>query len=80
MKKEAIEDNVVVVLDNSNYKSSYAEKTPFKAKVFEKTENEIWVKSLKTGKTYELYPTQILECFDIDVIENMIDMSKYGLN
>lgn len=74
-----IEDNIVIVLDNGNYQASFAEETPFKAKVFDKTENEIWVRSLKTGKEYELYPTQILECFDIETIKNLLDMSKYGL-
>ena len=58
---ESYGDDIVIVLDNSNYNSKYAEKVPFKAKVIDKTATEIWVKSLKTGKEYELYYTQVLE-------------------
>ena len=71
-------DNVVIVIDNSNYKASYAEKVPFKAKVENKYDNEIIVKSLKTGKEYELYYTQILEALDIEEIIKILDLSKYG--
>lgn len=73
-----LEDNIVIVVDNGNYKASYAEKVPFKAKVEEKYDNEICVVSLVTGKEYELYYSQILEALDIDQIVRMLDMSKYG--
>lgn len=71
-------DDTVIVVDNSNYKAEYAEKVPFKAKVIDKTETEIWVKSLKTGKKYELYYTQVLEAMDIEDINKLLDLSKYG--
>lgn len=73
-----LEDNIVIVVDNGNYKASYAEEVPFKAKVKEKYDNEIWVVSLVTGKEYELYYTQILEALEIDEIIRMLDLSKYG--
>ena len=73
-----LEDNIVIVVSNDNYKSSYAEKVPFKAKVKEKLDNEIWVTSLVTGKEYELYYSQILEALNIEEIIKMLDMSKYG--
>ena len=71
-------DNTVIVVDNSNYKAEYAEKVPFKAKVTDKNETEIWVKSLKTGKEYELYYTQVLEAMDIEDVVKLLDLSKYG--
>lgn len=73
-----LEDNIVIVVDNSNYKASYAEEVPFKAKVKEKFENEIWVTSLVTGKEYELYYSQILEALELEEIAKMLDLSKYG--
>jgi hypothetical protein len=73
-----LEDNIVIVVDNGNYKADYAEKVPFKAKVEDKYENEIIVRSLKTGKEYELYYHQILEALDIEEIVKMLDLSKYG--
>lgn len=36
-----LEDNIVIVVDSSNYKASYAENVPFKAKVKEKLNDEI---------------------------------------
>jgi hypothetical protein len=75
---EQIEDNIVIVLDTSNYKTSFAEETPFKGKVIDKYDINIVVKSLQTGKEYELYFPQILEWFDIEEIKNLLDMSKYG--
>lgn len=71
-------DNIVIVVDNGNYKSSYAEKVPFRAKVKKKFINEIIVVSLETGKEYELYYNQILEYLDLDKIVKMLDLSKYG--
>lgn len=73
-----LEDNIVIVVDNSNYKATYAEPVPFKAKVGQKYEDTIWVVSLATGKEYELYYNQILESLDIDEITKLIDLSKYG--
>ena len=73
-----LEDNIVIVVDNGNYKAEYAEKVPFKAKVETKYENEIIVRSLNTGKEYELYYSQILEALDIEEIVRIIDLSKYG--
>lgn len=73
-----IEGSVVIVVDNGNYVSDYAEDTPFKARVIEVFDHEITVTSTSTGKVYELYYHQILESLDIGVIKQMIDMSKYG--
>ena len=75
-----LEDNIVIVIDNGNYNASYAEKVPFKAKVKEKLDNEIWVESLTTGKEYELYYSQVLESLSIEEISKLIDLSKYGIN
>jgi len=71
-------DNTVIVVDTSNYKSSYSEKVPFKAIVQEKFGIQIWVKSVTTNKEYELYSYQILEAMDIEDIRKLIDLSKYG--
>lgn len=73
-----LEDNVVIVVDLSNYKSSFAEDVPFKAIVGDKYPNEIWVKSLVTGKEYELYYNQILESLSAEELNKIIDLSKYG--
>lgn len=66
------DERTVIVLDNANYKADYAEKVPFKAIVEQVYDNEIWVKSLETGKQYELYYSQILETMDIGEIEFML--------
>lgn len=73
-----IEDNTVIVIDTSNYKSSYAEAVLFKAKVVDKYGTNIVVKSLKTGKGCELYFDQILEGLTIEEIKSLLDMSNYG--
>lgn len=73
-----MKDNTVIVVDNSNYKSEYAEKVPFKAVVLGKYDTNILVKSLNTKKEYELYHHQILEGMDIEDIRKLIDLSKYG--
>lgn len=73
------DERTVIVLDNGNYKSSYAEKTPFKAIVEQVYENEICVKSLATNKKYELYYSQILETMDIDEIKFMLGGGEYGM-
>lgn len=74
------EGQIVIVIDTSNYNSSYSEKVPFKAELFSITSYPCyWVRSLVTGKEYELYENQILEGLPIDEISNLLDMSKYGL-
>lgn len=70
-----LEDNIVIVLDNSNY--IFSEKVPFKAKVLYKYSNEIWVTSLVTGNEYELYYHQVLESLNIEEITKLLDLSKY---
>ena len=72
-------DNIVIVVDLSNYKSTYAEKCPFKAQITQNYGHEIWVKSLTTGKEYGVYEPQILEFLDIDEISKLINMDNYGL-
>jgi hypothetical protein len=76
---EKFDERIVIVLDNSNYKSDYAEKLPFKAIVEQIYDNEVWVKSLVTGKQYELYYSQILETMDIEEIRFMLKMDEYGM-
>lgn len=71
-------DNIVIVIDVSNYKSSYSEPVPFKAIVTYKSDNEVTVESMTTGKEYELYYHQVLEFLDIQEISKIIDLSKYG--
>lgn len=74
------EGQIVIVIDTSNYKASHSEKTPFKAELYLITDYPCyWVRSLVTGKEYELYESQILEGLSIDEISNLLDMSKYGL-
>lgn len=59
MKTESPKINsIVTVTDTSNYKSSYAEKVPFKAKVIYNYGQKIIVQSF-SGKIYELYQYQI---------------------
>lgn len=71
-------DNVVIVVDNSNYSSTYAESVPFKAQIIDKYEHLIHVISLDTNKEYELYYNQILEFLDIEEIARMINLNEYG--
>jgi len=73
-----MKDNTVIVIDNSNYKPSYAEKVPFKAIVQFKDELVVVVKSISTKKEYELYHNQVLEAMDIEDVRKLIDLSKYG--
>jgi len=77
--KTIIKRSIVIVIDTANYKSSYSEGTPFKAKVMYNRGDVTWLKSMETGKNYELYSHQILEGLDIEQIKELIDMSKYGL-
>lgn len=76
MKK--FDERVVIVLDNGNCKSSYAEKCPFKAIVKDVYEREIAVTSITTGQEYELYYSQILETMEIDEIKYMLSGGEYG--
>ena len=62
MTKNDYLDKEVTVIDTSNYKGEYAEDCPFKAILFEITEYPCyWVRSIETGKEYELYIFQIKE-------------------
>lgn len=69
----------VVVINTSNYKSSYSDKVPFKAQVLDRYDDTIWVVSEETNKEYELYYDQILEFYSDDQLSRFIDVSKYGL-
>lgn len=70
----------VIVIDTSNYEASYAEQTPFKGILYKIDKYPCyWVRSLTTGKEYELYENQILEGLSDGQIKNLIDMSKYGI-
>jgi hypothetical protein len=74
------EGQIVIVIDTGNYKASYSEKIPFKAELYLITDYPCyWVRSLVTGKEYELYESQILEGLSIEEIGNLLDMSQYGL-
>lgn len=73
-----IQDNLVIVIDTSNYRATYSEEVPFKAVVTEKFDLTIWVKSINTGKEYELYYDQILEGLEMEDIVKLLDLSKYG--
>ena len=55
--------NKEVTINNvGNYKVEYAEEVPFKAILVEVTDYPCyWVRSLKTGKEYEVYSAQIDE-------------------
>lgn len=72
------DERTVIVIDTSNYKSSYSEPTPFKALVKDIYEREITVTSLETGKKYELYYNQILETMSIEEIKYMLSGGEYG--
>lgn len=72
-----MEDNLVIVLDLDNYKESCRESVPFKAKVVDKYEYQLVVKSFKTNKEYEIYYNQILEFYEDEYLVNII---KYGDN
>lgn len=72
-----MERNIVIVLNNDNYKANYAEEVPFKAIILSRSDMCVIVKSIITNKEYELYPEQILECLDIKKIIDLIDLTKY---
>lgn len=72
-----IQDNLVIVIDTSNYKSTYAESVPFKATVAWKFDSTLTVNSITTGKEYELYYDQILEGLEMSDIIKLIDLSKH---
>jgi len=67
------EGQIVIVLDTANYQASYCEKTPFKAELYEITDYPcFWVRSLVTGKEYELYEGQMIEGLPIEEIERLL--------
>lgn len=70
--------SLVIVIDTSNYNTDYSEPVPFKAIVTEKLEGmfSTWVRSITSGKEYELYPHQILEMLPIEDIAKILDLSK----
>lgn len=72
------DERTVIVLDLGNYKPSYREKTPFKAVAEQVLDNEVWVRSIVTGKQYELYYSQILETMDIEEIAFYLKGGEYG--
>jgi len=73
------EGQIVIVVDLSNYVTEHSEQLPFKAVLTEITDYPCYlVRSNATGKTYELYYSQLLEGLDIEEIAKMIDLSKYG--
>jgi hypothetical protein len=62
LKHEELINTEVTVIDNSNYKSSYAEDVPFKGILYGVTNYPCYfVRSIQTGKEYELYAFQIKE-------------------
>ena len=69
-------DNIVIIIDTGNYIASFAEPTPFRARVIDKYEKEIVVKSLETNKVYELYYFQILEYLDLEEIRELFKCGK----
>lgn len=77
--KNKFEERTVIVIDNGNYNSKYAEQTPFKAELYLVTDYPCyWVRSLETGKNYELYANQILEFLDIEEIRFYLKGGEYG--
>lgn len=66
-----LKDNTVIVIDNSNYKTNYAEEVPFRAIVIDKDDITISVRSLSTNKEYELYFHQVLEPMSIEEIKKL---------
>lgn len=67
-----IPDNIVIIIDTGNYKDSYAEPTPFRARIIDKYDNCVVVKSMETNKEYELYYYQVLEFLDLEEIKELI--------
>lgn len=71
------EGQIVIIMDTSNYNNG--EKRPFKAELYEITDYPCyWVRSLSTGREYELYDHQILEFLEIEEIEKILDLNQYG--
>lgn len=70
-------DDIVIVVDLSNYKPELREDVPFKAVVIDKYEREVVVASKSTGILYELYYDQILESMEIEDIKRILDLTKY---
>lgn len=74
-----MKDNTIIVLDLGNYQKNFQEKVPFKAIILDKTDHELDIESLATGKRYEIYPYQTIEGLDIEEIEKLINLENYGL-
>ena len=75
---EKCKGSTVIVIDTGNYKSSYSEAVPFKARVVDLYDHEVLVESLDTNKEYELYHDQVLELLDIEEIKVMLNLKNYG--
>ena len=69
---------MVIVVDLGNYKPEAREEVPFKAGVIREYDHEVIVKSLVTGKEYEVYYSQLLEYCTMKEIRNMVDLHNYG--
>lgn len=67
-------DNIVIVLNNSNYIEEYREECPFKAQVIDKDDLTITVRGLKSKKEYELYHHQILESLSTKEIKELLSL------
>jgi hypothetical protein len=69
---------IVTVINLDNYKDSYAESIPFNAELYKTTNHPCyWVRSLVTGKIYELYQEQIAECCPIEYLgEVLFELEK----
>ena len=74
--KDLILGQIVIVVSTDNYKNG--EPSPFKGEVVKLYDHEVDIKSLVTGREYELYGFQILELLYDKEIRNMIDLGKYG--
>ncbi len=67
-------DGIVIVIDVGNYKKSYAEEIPFKAKVIRRYDACVLVQSLITDKEYELYFYQTIEGLEIEEIKEILKL------
>lgn len=71
-------DNIVICLDLGQYKTEYQEEVPFMAHVEDTYEHECIIKSLNTGKEYEVYYSQLMEGQDKEDIKKLINLDNYG--
>jgi hypothetical protein len=78
-RMKAAEGGLVIVVDTGNYKASYSEEVPFTANLYKTTDYPTcWVRSVVTGKEYELYSNQILELMEEKNIKKLINLKEYG--